>query len=412
MKPAPFRLLVVALNAYPAIEPQTGSAIGGLETFAWSFASRLATNSRWQVQFALRHHSPPVRSVVNGVSILPIVERLRPIRQAVSRDVEVLPHPPWLRFRRIQPALFWQLPLLAVARLAGHPRPLTHLMTELVRHAQPDGILTLGVGDGTAAAVDVARHLGIRSWLWVRSNADLNASFISDDRYQDPYGVNSLEARRCYAADGILCQTRWQQGQVRELLGRDSFLIPNPVDSQQFPIGESTARNEVLWVGRYDEHHKRPRIALEVARLCPNIPFRFIINRGNPDTERAIRSDCPSNVQLLDYISRDTMPAQYRRSRLFLSTGSNQYEGFPNVLLEAASSGTPIVSLEEFDGFLEESRAGVVNDSVTGLADQVRRLWTMPEDWHTHSMAGSTWVRRERTLEQCINRFETAVSSD
>ena len=104
------------------------------------------------------------------------------------------------------------------------------------------------------------------------------------------------------------------------------------------------------------------------------------------------------------------MPAVYRTSRLFLCTGSNAYEGFPNVLLEAASSGTPTVSLEEFDGFLERSNAGVsAGGDVACLAAKVRELWEMPPAWQAYSQAGAEYVRREHTLDQCVRRFREAV---
>ncbi len=408
------RLAIVAVNAYPAIEPQVGTRIGGLETFAWSLARALARDPAFQVQFVVRHTSRPPQRVVDGVELWCEVEPLRLVRQAVAGDVEFTARAPWLRIKRFRPSQLWQVPLLTLSKLTGHRVSHQMSLERLLPAAQPDVVLTLGASEATAAAVQVARAIGVPSWIWLQSNADLDERFFSDASYVDPYHVSSAFARDSLQADGIICQTQWQQNRVKELLGRDSVVIPNPVDAERFPVGEPTPANrkEVLWIGRYDRHHKRPHLALEVAQLCPGIPFHLIVNPGDPAVEQEIRSRCPPNVRLNGYVPRDLMPEVYRTSRLCLCTGSNAYEGFPNVLLEAAASGTPIVSLEEFDGFIERSNAGVNSmGDVARLAAKIRELWEMPPAWTAHSLTGAEYVRREHTLEQCVRRFREAINS-
>ena len=406
------RLAIVALNAYPAIVPHAGNAVGGLETFAWSLARTLARDPALHVQFVVRHTSPPSQRVVDGVELLCDVEPLRAIRREVSQAVEPTSGFPWMRVKRFRPGLLWQVPLLALAKLAGPRLSMATRIEALLQFAKPDVVLALGVGEGSAAAVQAARKIGLRVWFWVRSNSDLDERFLSDANYVDPNGVTSTEARAAFQADGILCQTQWQRDRVQQFLNRDSVVIPNPVDAERFPIGEAfpEARKEVLWIGRYDLLYKRPHLALEVARLCPAIPFHCIINPGDPAIEQSIRSRCPPNVRITDYVPRDSMPEVFRAARLFCFTGSDALEGFPNVLLEAASSGTPIVSLEEFDHFLKPSNAGVhAGHDVARLAALIRELWEMPPAWHAHSQAGAEYVRREHTLDQCVRRFCDAL---
>ncbi len=402
------RLAIVALNAYPAIVPHAGNAVGGLETFAWSLARTLARDPAHQVQFVVRHTSVPVPRIVEGVELLCDVERLRAIRREVSQTVEPNPRFPWLQIKRFRMGLLWQVPVLALAKLVGRRLPLGTRVETLLRSAQPDVILALGVGEGSAAAVLAARQMGIPVWFWVRSNGDLDQRFLTEECYIDPNGASSQEARAAFQADGILCQTPWQQDRVRHLLQRDSTVIPNPVDATRFPVGDPSpeSRKEVLWIGRYDQLYKRPHLAMKVARLCPDIPFHCIINPGDPEIEQSIRSRCPPNVRITDYVPRDVMPELFRTSRLFCFTGSDALEGFPNVLLEAAASGTPIVSLEEFDHFLKPSNAGVnAGHDTTRLATLIRDLWVMPPAWHAYSQSGAEYVRREHTLDQCVRRF-------
>ncbi len=83
----------------------------------------------------------------------------------------------------------------------------------------------------------------------------------------------------------------------------------------------------------------------------------------------------PKNVELCDRVDFDAMPAQYHGCRCLLATGSQAYEGFPNVLLQAAAAETPIVSLQDFDGFLNASGAGnVCKDNIDQAAQCIEAI--------------------------------------
>ncbi len=69
---------------------------------------------------------------------------------------------------------------------------------------------------------------------------------------------------------------------------------------------------------------------------------------------------CPHNIMGADVL---------------LATGSQAYEGFPNVLLQAAAAETPIVSLQDFDGFLNASSAGnVCQDDIDQAAQCIEAI--------------------------------------
>jgi len=84
----------------------------------------------------------------------------------------------------------------------------------------------------------------------------------------------------------------------------------------------------------------------------------MVINASDPSVQQEIQRDKPENVSIIDYVPFDQMMQTMSEADIFLSTGNGLYEGFPNVLLQAAATGCPIVSLEDFDGFLSKSKAG------------------------------------------------------
>ena len=408
------RLAIVAFNAYPAIVPSAGTAIGGLETFAWTLARSLARQPDLSVQFLVRHSRQPERQTVEGVELFCQVDPLLDIRRAVRQDLKVTGRFPWVQVNRWRPAVLGEVARLAWSKLT-QPRPnLDRQLDRLLNSAQPDVVLVLGVSDASAAAVRAAQSLGLPAWIWWRSNADLDERFLSDDQFVDPYGVTAPDARSTYRADGLICQTEWQRDRAEQLLHRESLVIPNPIDGERFRVGDSlpASRPEVLWIGRYDRHHKRPLLAVEVARLCPDVRFRFVINRGDPAVEVEFRQNCPPNVRIADYIPNDAMPEAQRGARLFLSTGSRAFEGFPNVLLEAAACGTPIVSLEDFDGFLKKSNAGYSSgEDIARLAAKIRELWEMPAAWQAYSQVGAEYVRQHHSIDRCTSAIQAAIRS-
>jgi glycosyltransferase involved in cell wall biosynthesis len=144
-------------------------------------------------------------------------------------------------------------------------------------------------------------------------------------------------------------------------------------------------------------------LALQAARLLPDIPFTLVLNGGDARIEAEIRHECPSHVTLVRTIPRAEMRAAFLSSRLFLSTGSPLLEGFPNVLLEAAGTGTPIVSCEDFDQFLATSGAGLVTgDSPAAIAAAIQILWNNAATWEQCSLQGRHHTAQHHGIEPIV----------
>ena len=94
------RVCIVALNAWPAVQPSGGRQVGGMETNAWTMARSLAAELSTEVTLVVRHTRSIPNAPVEGVRIVPVIERLRGLRQRVSQTVEVMDHFPWIRPRR------------------------------------------------------------------------------------------------------------------------------------------------------------------------------------------------------------------------------------------------------------------------------------------------------------------------
>lgn len=129
----------------------------------------------------------------------------------------------------------------------------------------------------------------------------------------------------------------------------------------------------VLWMARMAPV-KNPSLALEVARLLPEINF---LMAGGGELFTQIKDQAPPNTLLLSWVdAAEVIPA----ADVFLSTSLN--EGIPYALLEVLSAGIPIVAVQS--GAIAEIIQDKVNGFLTSkepaeIANKIAELFAKPE---------------------------------
>ncbi|MCC9654236.1 glycosyltransferase family 4 protein [Rhodopirellula halodulae] len=400
----PLRVGLVAWHALPAIvptddsgglaggrspgKPKYGESFGGLETAIWTLARHMAKLPGIEpVCFveatAARNGSQPWPKEVDGVRLAIHVQRFKAIRHEVGECVDFGAK----RIKRFSPKLLWQLPLLMATRPFRSRDPVDSLPDPRLFDQAVDAWIAFGVTASSSRVVATADRERTPCFVCIRSNAGLEDGLLGDDEYKNECG-DTASARR-YAllqADHVVCQSQWQLDRLREVFHRDGLLARNPIDCREWrppwkvDVPESLAAPfDVLWVGRYDDFHKQPKLMLEAAKKLPHRSIKMIVNPFDPRVEAEVRQSVPSNVELIDRVPFEQMPAVFGAARTFVSTGSLRHEGFPNVLLQAAASHTPIVSLSDHDQFLQRSGAGVTSsESLDDLPRLIEQQITEP----------------------------------
>jgi glycosyltransferase involved in cell wall biosynthesis len=128
----------------------------------------------------------------------------------------------------------------------------------------------------------------------------------------------------------------------------------------------------VLWMARMAPV-KNPSLALEVARLLPEIDF---LMAGGGDLFNQVKDQAPPNTLLLSWVNpAEVIPA----ADIFLSTSLN--EGIPYSLLEVLSAGVPVVAVKS--GAISEIIQDRVNGFLTSkdpaeIATQILDLFSNP----------------------------------
>lgn len=176
-------------------------------------------------------------------------------------------------------------------------------------------------------------------------------------------------------ADLITCQNAVQSEAIAAHFRRQARLVPNPL-----PDGEAALPAEqragLLWVGR-DVDWKCPEALLTLARRLPRVPFTMVCQpQPDRDADR-LRRAAPSNVRFLPGLPYREAARLFGAHRALVCT--SRTEGFPNTFYQAASVGTPILSLNvDPDGTIARHDAGYV--CANDLAVLERRCAELAED--------------------------------
>jgi glycosyltransferase involved in cell wall biosynthesis len=151
------------------------------------------------------------------------------------------------------------------------------------------------------------------------------------------------------------------EGQKLNFLSREQARLTLGIDLET-PV--------VLWMARMAPV-KNPSLAIDVARLLPNIDF---LMAGGGELFNQMRAVAPANVRLLSWVdAAEVIPS----ADIFLSTSLN--EGIPYSLLEVLSAGVPIIAVES--GAIAEIIEDGVNGFLTSkdpieIASQIHGLFT------------------------------------
>ncbi|MCM8537799.1 MAG: glycosyltransferase [Lentisphaeraceae bacterium] len=201
---------------------------------------------------------------------------------------------------------------------------------------------TFGVKNISAGIIEYCSKKNKKSVLFLTQESDLNAAYLNNTKSSNEIGVSHKNCLFCLkAATHIICQSESQKEQLLSIFNRTSTLLPNP--APQIHLENEGSQNYILWVGRSDSHVKRPQLCLEVAKACPSYKFIMVMNRSDNKIFEDIFNQKPNNLSIVEHLPHSEMTKLFSNCSLFLSTSAN--EGFPNVFLEAACKGKPIISL-------------------------------------------------------------------
>ena len=160
---------------------------------------------------------------------------------------------------------------------------------------------------------------------------------------------------------------------------------PAPVVGKKKEFDPVTLKKDgldILWAGRLDRQ-KRPDILLEVARRCQHMPFRFhVYGSFVIDNDHAIEKRFKAAENLTYHGTFDGLPNIREISDYDLFLNTSQWDGLPNILLEAISLGLPVVSSDVggISELVQHEYTGLLVDSYDNIDDYAKCLEQIHED--------------------------------
>ena len=427
-------------NAYALFDTNSRSHFGGMEVRATRFARGLANRPGFEVTCLVRDEGQHPRQRFDNVAVVteppqpdeePTVIDLqdpKPKKRRLKRSwvnnvylrfrsaAEHTDQFPWVRINRWDLNLAWQVPLLAMHkpfqvawrrfdRWRFRVRPPTPHTTNVFADLQSDVVCAFGVNDLSASVVASCRKNHQKSVLFLASDQDLLEEYHYGSMVRGPHcdlGHYCWYALR--NADQIVVQTEAQQALLAERFGRESTLIRNPLPDAA-PARPLSGERFALWIGRAEHANKRPEMAIELARRCPEVPMLMVMNRSNADLYRELCAAAPANVQIVERVPFHEMDRYFASSAVLVNT--SRREGFPNTFLQAASHGVPILSLlVDPDGFVTHGDCGeACGDDIERLAAGLRRVWHDAEYARRLGEAGRSYVKQKHALEGRVDEL-------
>lgn len=266
-----------------------------------------------------------------------------------------------------------------------------------------------------AYATIAAKRLGKKSLCGVRDTYKtfVRATYLSKfvKRFVDGFLVNSDSA----AAD-LNSQLKGKKKSI--------FVVPNailPIDTQRELIRESLSKiynlpTDLLWmvsIGRMEmKKHFETILQLLAKQTLQDKPFHFILIGDGP--ERFTLEQTAQELGVLDHVTFTGEVPQASQwlpaFDLFVFTSID--EGMPNVILEAAAAGLPIVTwdLPFYQEILDNGKTGLLVEAgnVEKLEEAVTRLIESPQLRAQLGVEAQARILREFSLERYIRSMTAA----
>lgn len=149
--------------------------------------------------------------------------------------------------------------------------------------------------------------------------------------------------------DGVVSENRAYLDKLVERYAYDPeklYVTYQPAPVAKPERGRSEIQNDgrlnILWAGRLDRQ-KRPDILIDIAKQCENLPFRFHVF-GSAIIDTDIYRKSFEKLKNLEYRGPFNGLPSLAVGEYDLYLYTSQWDGLPNILMEAMSVGLPIVA--------------------------------------------------------------------
>ena len=190
------------------------------------------------------------------------------------------------------------------------------------------------------------------------------------------------------------------------------FYIPNGVDTEFFhPVGEASGEPSLLCIARMAPDKNHPLLLRAFARVLRRVP-EAVLHLAGEGKEKARVQSLASAPELRGRVrfhpgNADVRPL-LREAQAFVL--ASDYEGMPNVLLEAMACGLPVAATRAggVPELVVHGQTGLLADcgDEAGLAEAMIRLLANSEERAAFGRAGRERALARHSLQAMVKAHE------
>jgi glycosyltransferase involved in cell wall biosynthesis len=341
----------ISFNAYKLFFPDSGAAIGGSEVQVFLLAKWLALQPAMQASVVVGNFGQAAKVNKEGVRLIRSIRLDKSMQNYVTG-----------------PFLFWKSLWITkadmfIASPAGPEIGLLGLYCRLLGKK-----FIFRVGSDIDCTSERPRQLGwVAGWLY-------------------KIGVR--------LADVIVVQHRQQLLDLQTIYQRTGVIIPSVIMSTIRPA--TLPRTTILWVGSA-RPVKLPELFIRLAIALPQFSFVMIMSSsGDAALLKKIQNEVQNvqNLQFLVDVPYEKIPDYLMQTKLLV--GTSDYEGWPNVYLQAAAYGVPVVSYKvDPDQYLTTYHVGMVaGGSEDAFVMAVKDMMEAESTWQTMSTNAVAYAQK------------------
>lgn len=151
--------------------------------------------------------------------------------------------------------------------------------------------------------------------------------------------IRGLDVYSVRSTDHFISTSRAVQARIRRYYGRDSEIIPPPVEDFFYPSFEPTAdHRDYVWAGRIVEPYKKLGILIDAFSESPGRTLTVV---GDGRDRQTLEARAPRNVKFVGPASSEALADIFRRASAVIMPSEDD---FGMVATEAISTGTPVVA--------------------------------------------------------------------
>lgn len=370
------RVCFISFNAYPLFDAKTKGEFGGAELQLYYLGTELARDERFNISFITGDFGQPDNQIIELVKLykLNLPTGAVPLTRTLQEYVRL-----WHLLKKIDADVYIQ-------RAAG----LNTGLIALYCHVYGKKFIYMVAHDN-----DVLRDQK-PSWM---PRGIIGVVIWNGFKY----GLRNSTL--------VIVQHDRQKENLKRFYGKECILRPS---AHRLPANnERSDRNCILWVARCEDW-KQPEIFLELARAFPSWKFCMVCSRAHSGAYFSqIQNSATAlpNLTFIDYVPINEIDDYFRRAWVFVNTSKN--EGFPNTFIQAAKSGTPILSLNvDPDMMLEQYCIGVcTKGDYQELVRQLNTFLTNQEGWRRMSDNAYEFTQKRHDIKQIVEDDKKVIFS-